>query len=161
MSRRRLGVFSALAFGVVASMSAQVDTLATTVKAVADSSTAKPLGEISRYYQETDMDGIGMALSAFGVVATILIVLFLIVKVIGHISVYLKSKKLSSQGVKNASKVAKDSGEVYAAIAMALYELDNEVHDWEDTKLTINNVAKTYSPWSSKIYGLRDVPNKR
>lgn len=161
MSRKRLSLLSVIALGVMANMYAAGDSLSVVADTIAASSTAKPLGEISKFYQETDSDGIGMALSAFGVVATILVVLFLIVKGIGHISVYIKSRKLSSHGVKDANKVAKNSGEIYAAIAMALYELDNEVHDWEDTKLTINKVAKSYSPWSSKIYGLREIPNKR
>ncbi len=50
--------------------------------------------------------------------------------------------------------------DVFAAIAMALYELRNESshHDWEETVLTIEKVKKDYSPWSSKIYGLREIP---
>lgn len=53
-----------------------------------------------------------------------------------------------------------DEEEVQAAIAMALYELHNDSshHDWEDTILTIDKVKKDYSPWSSKIYGLREIP---
>lgn len=53
-----------------------------------------------------------------------------------------------------------DTEDVYAAIAMALYELQNDSahHDWEETVLTIDKVKKDYSPWSSKIYGLRETP---
>ena len=47
------------------------------------------------------------------------------------------------------------SGEVNAAIAMALHLYYSEMHDKEDTVLTINQTSRTYSPWSSKIYGLR------
>ncbi|HAH59495.1 MAG TPA: phage tail protein, partial [Bacteroidales bacterium] len=32
-----------------------------------------------------------------------------------------------------------------------------ELHDHEDAVLTIKKVARTYSPWSSKIYGLRNL----
>ena len=49
---------------------------------------------------------------------------------------------------------------VYAAIAMALYLYQNELHDYENTVLTINKVSKNYSPWSSKLYGLREIPRK-
>jgi hypothetical protein len=49
--------------------------------------------------------------------------------------------------------------EVNAAIAMTLLELDNEVHDVENTVLTISRTQRPYSPWSSKIYGLNQVPN--
>jgi hypothetical protein len=51
-------------------------------------------------------------------------------------------------------------GEIHAAIAMALSEVA-EWHDVESNVLTIHNVAKTYSPWSSKIYTLREIPLRR
>ena len=47
------------------------------------------------------------------------------------------------------------SGPVAAAIAMALHEYYSEVHDEEETVMTIKRVARVYSPWSSKIYGMR------
>ena len=52
------------------------------------------------------------------------------------------------------------SGEVYAAIAMAIYETTEAVHDYENTVLTIRDIAHYYSPWSSKIHGLRELPRK-
>jgi len=51
------------------------------------------------------------------------------------------------------------SGQVCAAISMALVELDNEVHDIEHTILTISRIHRPYSPWSSKIYGINQAPN--
>ncbi|MDR2385747.1 MAG: hypothetical protein LBD80_08860 [Tannerella sp.] len=53
------------------------------------------------------------------------------------------------------------SEEVYAAIAMALYEWDEDVHDVESTILTFYNYERTYSPWNLKIYGLREIPARR
>ena len=47
------------------------------------------------------------------------------------------------------------TGEVNAAISMALYLYYNELHDKESNILTIKRVSKVYSPWSSKIYGVR------
>jgi hypothetical protein len=55
----------------------------------------------------------------------------------------------------------KVSGEVAAAIAMALYQLNEEVHDLEHGVLTFGNAGRLYSPWSSKIYGLRQAPQRR
>ncbi len=52
----------------------------------------------------------------------------------------------------------KISGEVNAAIAMALYLYTNEIHDQENPVITMIRVSRTYSPWSSKIYGLRKLP---
>jgi Na+-transporting methylmalonyl-CoA/oxaloacetate decarboxylase gamma subunit len=53
------------------------------------------------------------------------------------------------------------SGEINAAISAALYLYLEEVHDFESTVLTIKKVQRNYSPWSSKIYGLRENPIKR
>ena len=46
------------------------------------------------------------------------------------------------------------SGEVTAAIAMAIY-LNRDLHDTESDVLTIRKISKDYSPWNSKIYGMR------
>ena len=54
----------------------------------------------------------------------------------------------------------KVSGEVYVAIAIALYlcERGDGVHDVESAVLTINKQAYTSSPWSSKTLTLRETP---
>jgi glutaconyl-CoA/methylmalonyl-CoA decarboxylase subunit delta len=44
---------------------------------------------------------------------------------------------------------------VDAAISAALYLYLNEIHDEENSILTIKKVSKAYSPWSSKIYNMR------
>lgn len=49
------------------------------------------------------------------------------------------------------------TGEINAAISMALYLYMNELHDEESNVVTIKRVSKVYSPWSSKIYGLRNM----
>jgi glutaconyl-CoA/methylmalonyl-CoA decarboxylase subunit delta len=50
------------------------------------------------------------------------------------------------------------SPEAVTAILMALHL--SSIHREEEEKaiLTINKLAKTYSPWSSKIYNMRTVP---
>ena len=52
------------------------------------------------------------------------------------------------------------SGAIYAAIAMAIYEA-TELHDDERTILTIKNTARRCLPWGSKIYTLRELPNRK
>ena len=42
-----------------------------------------------------------------------------------------------------------------AAIAMALHLYYGVVHDEESAIITIKTVERRYSPWSSKIYGVR------
>ena len=53
------------------------------------------------------------------------------------------------------------SDEVAAAIALALFHLNQEVHDVENAILTFGKTGRNYSPWSSKIYGIRQLPNRR
>jgi hypothetical protein len=50
-----------------------------------------------------------------------------------------------------------DSGEVAAAIAMALYLHFGEMHDVESGVVTIKRISKLYSPWSSKLYHMRNM----
>jgi glutaconyl-CoA/methylmalonyl-CoA decarboxylase subunit delta len=47
------------------------------------------------------------------------------------------------------------SAEESAAISAALYLYLGELHDEENTIMTIKKVSKTYSPWSSKLYSMR------
>lgn len=46
-------------------------------------------------------------------------------------------------------------GDEAAAIAMALHLYFNELHDEESMRITIRKIPKAYSPWSSKIFGMR------
>lgn len=50
--------------------------------------------------------------------------------------------------------------EIAAAIAAALSLYKTEVHDFEKMVITMQQVMRPYSPWSSKIYGLRQYPIK-
>ena len=47
----------------------------------------------------------------------------------------------------------KFTGEEAAVIAAAVHLYLNEQHDQENPILTIRQAKKSYSPWSSKIYG--------
>ena len=47
-----------------------------------------------------------------------------------------------------------------AAIAIAIYKYSEKLQDDEKMSHTINRDSRVYSPWSSKIYGLRQFPNK-
>ncbi len=62
-------------------------------------------------------------------------------------------KKAGHVGDAAENKEEYISGEVNAAIGMALVLYFNVQHDEESNIITIKRVARTYSPWSSKIYG--------
>ncbi|HBG41570.1 hypothetical protein [Limibacterium fermenti] len=84
-------------------------------------------------------------------------------------SLFKRNKKSSAPEVENASTAplqeepqnAGLNAEVAAVIAAALYELDQDVHDVESGVLTIEYAQHDYSPWSSKIQTLRQLPDKR
>ena len=48
------------------------------------------------------------------------------------------------------------TGEIAAAIGAAVHMYLDQQHDHESAILTIKQVKKPYSPWSSKIYGTQN-----
>ena len=118
-----------------------------------------------KMFSEQDENGFGMAIMAMCIVFCALLVLSVCFWCISKIGErILKGNKMKSQGI-DRKEVAKedrpehDSGEVIAAICMALHE-HLDTHDRESAVLTINKVKKAYSPWNSKIYGLRELPHR-
>ena len=117
-------------------------------------------------FETHDPFGVGMSVLAMLIVFTGLLLLYVLFRGIGQISVLVKKRNamrvhgISDKDEAREKGLGRESGEIYAAIAMALYQ-HLEVHDVEDTILTINKVKKAYSPWNSKIYSLREVPNKK
>lgn len=115
-------------------------------------------------FEEHDSVGIGMSISAMSVVFCGLILLYISFKIVGKVAVNLsKRNTMKSKGIdkETAKELSQAPGEVYAAISMALHEMQDEVHDVEETVLTITRVKRSYSPWSSKIYTLRENPNRK
>lgn len=118
-------------------------------------------------FKEHDKSGVGMSITAMSVVFFGLLVLFLAFKFVGVTAMkFIRRKEMKASGITSVSEakdkgMGKTSGEVYAAIAMALHEMQNDVHDVEDTVLTISKVKRIYSPWSSKIYTLRETPKRK
>jgi hypothetical protein len=45
-----------------------------------------------------------------------------------------------------------------AAIALAIHMYKREMHDMESLTITLKKVSRIYSPWSSKIYTIRQNP---
>ena len=45
-----------------------------------------------------------------------------------------------------------------AAISLAIHMYKREMHDMESLTITLKKVSRIYSPWSSKIYTLRQNP---
>lgn len=117
-------------------------------------------------FAERDANGFGMTLMAMCIVFSALLVLCLCFYGIGKLNSALsRFNKARSQGVEDPhlstiKSLDHDTGEEIAAIAMALEQHFN-AHDAESTVLTINKVRRAYSPWSSKIYNMREVPSRK
>ena len=118
-------------------------------------------------FEEHDSNGNGMSISAMSVVFCGLILLFIAFKIVGKASVSLskrnamKAKGITDKQEAKEKKLGEAPGEIFAAIAMAMHEMQSDVHDVEDTVLTITRVKRSYSPRSSKIYTLRETPLKK
>lgn len=116
-------------------------------------------------FAEQDARGGGMAVMAMCIVFSALLVLaicFYIINRIGaSISTRRKEKAMAETHPESVGegRPDHDSGEVIAAIVMALHD-HLDAHDRENTVLTINKVRRAYSPWSSKIYSLRELPRR-
>jgi hypothetical protein len=106
-------------------------------------------------------DGIIIAIVGYITVFLALVVLYSVFTYLSKVMNYRARNRLRREGQHLAAE-EKDlfiPGDVSAAIGMALY-LYNELHDEESNVITIKRVSKTYSPWSSKIYSIRDFPGK-
>lgn len=64
----------------------------------------------------------------------------------------------SMEAVQREAKRQDNAEAVYAAISLALHLYQKEIHDFENTVITIKKAVRPYSPWSSKIYGIRQMP---
>lgn len=114
-------------------------------------------------FVEIDPYGIGMTIIAMAVVFMALAILYVIYKNLGRFFIRRGAKSVKPAASElniTSESVEEMSGEVNAAIAMAIHLYTSELHDYENTVLTIQKVSRNYSPWSSKIYTLRKTPNK-
>lgn len=119
--------------------------------------------EKARNAAENDSFGGAITIIAMCIVLSALIILSILFLGFGKISSAIHThKKREAHGVTPDTAEdhhdEEDSGETIAAIAMALAEHFGQGHDMEDTILTIRRMRKAYSPWNSKIYNMRAVP---
>ena len=112
--------------------------------------------------QEMDPYGWMMAALAMTIIFSALVILYVIFKYIGKYNIQQGKKRVAAKSGKDISEVQYGElpGETYAAIATALhlYNADSATHDEESYVMTLQHTDRSYSPWSSKIYGLRQVP---
>lgn len=118
----------------------------------------------SSIMRKTDPHGIVITIVAMSVVFIALIILYVLFKFIGNVAIRTLQKRSDETTEKTGTTktdVAEASAETYAAIGVALhlFKEENEAHDEESFLLTLQHTDRTYSPWSSKIYTLRQTPS--
>lgn len=106
-------------------------------------------------------DGMIIAIVGYITVFMALVVLYMVFTYLSKTLNWRARIKLRREGRYGAAEEKQlfVTGDVSAAIATALY-MYHELHDEESNVITIKRVSKTYSPWSSKIYAIRDFPGK-
>lgn len=113
----------------------------------------------SDLFLKIDPWGIGMTVIGYVVVFLALLFLYITFSNLTKVLNINVRRILRREGKTDAvTEELSISGELNAAIGMALHLYYSEIHDHEDTVLTINKISRAYSPWSSKIYGLRQNP---
>ena len=104
---------------------------------------------------------ITLAVVGYLTVFSALVVMYFVYSNIPKLIKLKTRRKLRKEGkIKEAEKELTVTGEVNAAISMALYLYLNE-HDEESHTLTIKKVQRSYTPWSSRIYSVNDYYKMR
>lgn len=117
--------------------------------------------------RESDPIGIGLTVVAVSVVFLALLCISLILKGYGKLITRTQDRKANKANAVKESNVvtpsaSQTSGEIYAAIAAAIYMYDEEMHDDENTVITIQKVERAWTPWNAKFYNMnRYFINKR
>lgn len=106
-----------------------------------------------------DIMAISLTIVGYTVVFIALALMVFILIRISRIQRYIIWLKLRRSGKEKAviREELSLTGDENAAICTALYLYFTELHDEEKYVMTINRVSKTYSPWSSKIYGVMNA----
>lgn len=94
----------------------------------------------------------------YGIVFIALVMLYTVFNSLPKLLNLKLKRKLRAKG-KPEEQVNEEiniTGEINAAIGMALHMYFSELHDEESNIITIEKISRRYSPWSSKIYGVRN-----
>ena len=109
------------------------------------------------------MAGIGFAL-----VFVVLVLLIYIMKGMGWAFTRQKKAEKVAKAAAAGVTLSEDDHheaitdqEIAAAIITALKLYKSNLHDQESEMLTIHRITRAYSPWSSKIHGLTQLPERK
>jgi hypothetical protein len=92
-----------------------------------------------------------------GAFLLVLVFLFLLIKTIRKFDSEHAVNQHKDQNNDHDSDIQEEEA---AAIALAIHLYKSELHDQESLTITLQKVSRIYSPWSSKIYTLRQNPRR-
>lgn len=136
----------------------------------------QPIDELSTDYhvlrqsekiQQSDPVGIGLTAVAVSVVFLALICVALIIAGYSNLIKKFQDRKSDKEAVsegkspESAAHPSTTAGDVYAAIAAAIHLYNEELHDDEDTIITIQKVERAWTPWNAKFYNMNQYNTKR
>jgi Na+-transporting methylmalonyl-CoA/oxaloacetate decarboxylase gamma subunit len=95
----------------------------------------------------------------YGIVFLSLVVLYIVFRYVMPLFFKISMYRRAAREGRHLDDSEKEvlTGEVNAAIATALYLYFDEIHDYESNVITIRKVSKSYSPWNSKLYNMRNL----
>lgn len=115
-----------------------------------------------------DPVGLGLTVASVSVVFLVLIFLAIIFTQYGKMLMNIQKKRAvkaaaatTPAATSQAASSVDVSGEVYAAIATAVHLYHDELHDEENTIITIQKVERSWTPWNAKYYNMNQYFNKR
>lgn len=116
--------------------------------------------------KQSDPVGIGLTAVAVAVVFLALVCIALILQGSGKLMMNVEDKR-KQKGAKPAAikpvseGSSQQDGEIYAAIATAIHLYNDELHDEENTVLTIQKVEREWTPWNAKYYNMNHYFNSK
>ncbi len=107
-------------------------------------------------FNELISQGVIIAITGYVIVFMALLLLYFVFTGLSKALRHQIKRRLAKEGKLsiNHDDEVYVSGEEAAAIAMAIY-LYRDLHDDESDVLTIKKISKVYSPWNSRVYGMR------
>ena len=119
--------------------------------------------------KQSDPVGVGLSATAVAVVFLALVCIFLLISGSGKLIMGTEERRKkkeaqpkSGKGIKPVSEGSSTQNmEVYAAIATAIHLYNDELHDEEETVITIQKVEREWTPWNAKYYNMNHYFNNR
>lgn len=134
-------------------LSVAKDTLANAVKQ------EDVMNKVSFNISNLSSSDVILTVLGYSIVFLSLLLLFLtLVNVSKLLKLNLRKRLLKAGKHTSEDKDLSISGETIAAISTSILLHLQEAHDFENTVITIKKVQSVYSPWNSKLYGLRQTP---